>query len=71
MIYDPSIKPSVFKSSEEYKSSKTHTINHFYEKLLKLKDSMNTDTGRKIASARHDYLESYLKQFYKEWNSSY
>ena len=71
MIYDPLVKPQEYKDAEDYKNSKGHTINHFYEKLLKLKDLMNTVTGKQIATSRHQYLEGFLEQFYKEWNSSY
>ncbi len=55
-------------SLSEYKSSNAPTINHFYEKLLLLKDRMNTETGRKIAEERHVFMELFLKQFYAEWN---
>jgi uncharacterized protein len=55
------------KSFEEYKNGKSHTINHFYGKLLLLKDLMNTETARKIAEGRHKYMEEFLKKFYKEW----
>jgi uncharacterized protein len=51
---------------KEYKNSKAPTLNHFYEKLLLLKDKMNTKTGKKIAQNRHNYMEQFLKQFYKE-----
>jgi len=67
-IYDPDIKPEKFASGEDYKKSEAPTINHFYEKLLLLKDKMNTDTGKKMALKRHLYLEKYLEQFYSEWN---
>ena len=55
-------------SKEEYKNSDAPTINHFYEKLLLLKDKMNTVTGKKIATSRHIYMEEFLKQFDNEWN---
>ncbi len=67
-IYDPSIQPSTFANAEEYVKKRTHTINHFYEKLLLLKDGMNTATGRKIAENRHEFMETFLAQFYREWN---
>lgn len=68
MMYDPSIKPKTFKTLDEVKNEKNHTINHFYEKLLKLKDMMNTETGKKLAKERHEFMEEFLKEFYKEWN---
>jgi uncharacterized protein len=55
-------------SKEEYKASTAPTINHFYEKLLLLKDKMNTKTGLRIAEERHQFMLSYLEQFYNEWN---
>lgn len=67
-MYDPNIQPDLNMSKEEYKKSTAPTINHFYEKLLLLKDRMNTDTGREIAQQRHEFMELYLKQFYNEWN---
>jgi uncharacterized protein len=67
-LYNPSIKPSVGMTVEEYKNSNTPTINHFYEKLLLLKDRMNTGTGRKMAERRHHFMERYLEQFFKEWD---
>ena len=67
-LYDPGIKPNLNMSKEEYKNSDSPTINHFYEKLLLLKDKMNTKTGRRLAKKRHDYMEGYLKQFYSEWD---
>jgi len=68
VLYDPEIAPNLHMSKEEYKKSSSPTINHFYEKLLLLKDKMNTKTGRQIASDRHDYMESFLQQFYDEWS---
>ena len=65
-LYDPEIKPNLNMTPEEYKASKAPTINHFYEKLLILKDRMNTDTGRKIAEERHDFMQQFLNQFYGE-----
>ena len=55
-------------SKDAYKNSTAPTINHFYEKLLLLKDKMNTETGKKIAQKRHEFMELYLEQFYGEWN---
>jgi uncharacterized protein len=67
-IYDPSIAPNLNMTKEEYKKSKAPTINHFYEKLLLLKDLMNTQSGKRIAEQRHQYMEGFLNQFYNEWN---
>jgi len=67
-LYDPEIKPNLNMTPSEYKVSDAPTINHFYEKLLLLKDRMNTETGRKIAAERHVFMETFLKQFYAEWN---
>ncbi len=68
LIYHPDIKPKTRQSKEEYKKGETTTINHFYEKLLKLKDLMNTETGREMSEERHRFMEDFLEQFYKEWN---
>ena len=67
-IYNPDIEPNLNMSKEEYKKSNSPTINHFYEKLLLLKDKMNTNTGRQLAADRHTYMERFLDQFYAEWN---
>jgi len=69
-IYNPDIVPNLHMSKEEYKNSTTPTINHFYEKLLLLKDKMNTKTGKKIAANRHKFMQKYLDQFYAEWNGN-
>jgi len=66
-LYDPEIKPQLKMSKEEYKLSLSPTINHFYEKLLLLKDKMNTPTGRQMAEDRHRFMEIYLERFFKEW----
>ena len=66
-IYNPDILPDLNMSKEEYKKSTDPTINHFYEKLLLLKDLMNTNTGKQIAEKRHEFMEQYLEQFYAEW----
>ncbi len=66
-IYNPEIVPNLNMSKEEYKNSVAPTINHFYEKLLLLKNKMNTETGKKLAQKRHDFMEEYLNQFYNEW----
>ena len=67
-MYDPSINPMSYMTVDQYKQSKAPTINHFYEKLLLLKDRMNTGTGKRIAQERHHFMELYLKQFFKEWD---
>ncbi|MGV3697651.1 HD domain-containing protein [Flavobacterium sp.] len=67
-LYNPEIQPNLNMSKEEYKKSDSPTLNHFYEKLLLLKDKMNTPAGRKIAEARHQYMQEFLSQFYAEWN---
>ena len=67
-LFDPSIKVNLQMTKEEYKASTAPTINHFYEKLLLLKDRMNTKTGQKIALERHQYMEQFLDQFYAEWD---
>mgnify|MGYP000978733382 FL=1 len=67
-LYDPEINPNLEMTKEEYKKSTAPTINHFYEKLLLLKDKMNTKTGQLLAKERHRYMEGFLQQFYEEWN---
>ena len=66
-LYDPKIAPNSSMTKEEYKKNDAPTLNHFYEKLLLLKDKMNTDTGKQIAQERHRYMEGFLAQFYAEW----
>ncbi len=66
-LYNPEILPQLNMTSEEYKKSTTPTINHFYEKLLLLKDRMNTLTGKALAIERHQFMETFLEQFYAEW----
>ena len=66
-LYNPSITPKLNMTKEEYKKSEAPTINHFHEKLLLLKDKMNTETGKKIAEDRHKFMELFLSQFYAEW----
>ncbi|MFC4722973.1 HD domain-containing protein [Geojedonia litorea] len=67
-LFDPSIKPNLNMTKAEYKNSTAPTINHFYEKLLLLKDRMNTKTGKQIAEKRHQFMLLYLEQFYAEWD---
>ena len=67
-LYDPAIEPNLEMTKEQYKKSTAPTINHFYEKLLLLKDKMNTKTGQLLAKERHRYMEQFLQQFYEEWN---
>jgi uncharacterized protein len=69
-IYNPNIKPNLNMTKDEYKKSEAPTINHFYEKLLLLKDKMNTEAAKKIAKKRHEYMENFLTQFYKEWDAT-
>ena len=69
-IFDPTIQPQLTQTKDEYKNSTAPTINHFYEKLLLLKDRMNTTTGKQLAEQRHQFMEVYLKQFYLEWNGN-
>lgn len=66
-LFDPDIKPNLNMSKAEYKASTAPSINHFYEKLLLLKDRMNTNTGKKIALKRHEFMLQFLSQFDKEW----
>jgi uncharacterized protein len=68
-IYDPDIEPFLYDSFESYKRSGSPTINHFFEKLLLLKDRMNTQTAKEIALKRHKFMEQYLLQFFREWDS--
>lgn len=67
-IHNPELAPKFNMTKEEYKAYKGTTINHFYEKLLLLKDLMNTETGKQIAQKRHEYMEGFLEQFFAEWN---
>lgn len=66
-IYNPEIKPDLNMTKDAYKASTAPTINHFYEKLLLLKDKMNTKTGKNLAEQRHKFMKLYLEQFYAEW----
>lgn len=67
-LYDPEILPNLKMTKDEYKKTTAPTINHFYEKLLLLKDKMNTLSGKRIAANRHQFMELFLNQFYDEWN---
>ena len=68
VIYNPDINPIEFKTLKDVKHKNNHTINHFYEKLLKLKDLMNTNTAKEIAVKRHKFMEKFLEEFYLEWD---
>ena len=67
-IYDPDVHPNLAMTKEEYKKSTAPSLNHFYEKLLLLKDRMNTSTGKVMAMHRHKYMEEFLDEFFQEWN---
>jgi uncharacterized protein len=67
-IYDPTSSPELHDSFDTYTQSKSHTINHFYEKLLLLKDKLHTETAREMAEKRHIFMQQFLDQFYSEWN---
>ena len=67
-LYNPNIAPNLDMTKEEYKNSTAPSLNHFYEKLLLLRDRMNTSTGKLMAEHRHQFLEQYLEEFYQEWN---
>lgn len=67
VLYDPEIKPVTEHTKESYKNTTAPTINHFYEKLLLLKNMMNTEAGKTLAEKRHQFMETYLEQFYAEW----
>lgn len=67
VLYNPEIKPNLQMSKEQYKNTTSPTINHFYEKLLLLKDLMKTETGKAMAEQRHHFMVNYLEQFYSEW----
>ena len=69
-LYNPDIVPNLSMSKEEYKNSESPTLNHFYEKLLLLKDKMNTNTDKKIAQNRHNFMETFLTQFNEECNGN-
>jgi len=69
-IYNPEIKPKLGMTKEEYKNHESSSINHFYEKLLLLKERMNTKTGKFMANNRHNAMEDFLKQFYEEWDGN-
>lgn len=70
-IYNPTIQPKIHQSKEEYKNTSAPTINHFYEKLLLLKDKMNTPTAKVLAEKRHAFMENFLQQFYDEWEGKH
>lgn len=67
-IYDPTITVRISMTNEEYRKGHSSSVNHFYEKLLKLKEKMNTKSGRELAEKRHAYMENFLHEFYNEWN---
>ena len=66
-LYNPDVPPALNQSPEQYKANRSHTINHFYEKLLLLKDRMNTPTAQRMAEQRHRFMEDFLEAFYREW----
>ena len=68
LLYDPNLKPEAHSDFESYRNAEGTTINHFYEKLLLLKDRMQTEEGKRIAAQRTEYMSQFLNQFYLEWN---
>lgn len=68
LIYDPNLPYREVMTKEEYRNGKSTAVNHFYEKLLKLKDTLNTNAAKEAAQERHDFMTAFLDQFYKEWN---
>jgi uncharacterized protein len=66
-LYDPNIQPINHTTSESYKNHANSSFNHFEEKLLHLKDLLNTDTAKGIAHDRHEFMEKYIEQFLAEW----
>lgn len=68
VLYDPEVKPVLHTTAQAYKTNNSNSINHFYEKLLLLKERMNTATGRALAQHRHEVMEQFLEQFLNEWN---
>lgn len=69
IIYEPNMKPRDHITKEEYRNGRTSAINHFYEKLLKLKELMNTQYSRKMAERKHKFMEEYLEEFFEEWKA--
>ncbi len=69
-VYNPSVPPAHHQSFEDYRNNRGTTINHFYEKLLLLKDRMNTPTARTIAEERHAFMEEFLQRFFREWDGN-
>ncbi len=67
LMHNPDVKPVMHKTAEEYIKSESTTINHFHEKLLLLKDRMNTETAKRMAEGRHKYMEEFLEKFHREW----
>lgn len=69
-MYNPDIAPQTYTNPLEYRNSQGHTINHFYEKLFTLRDTMNTPTAKQIAYKRHVFMENFVEQFFEEWNGN-
>jgi len=67
LLYDPDVSPELHNSFDSYKKTSAPTINHFYEKLLLLKDRLNTETAKKVAAGRHRFMETFLERFFNEW----